>query len=302
VLHLTHLQFHSYGGDSWGNFESRAKDVMDYVNAHDNITVDMGQVTLDETTTMTADGPFEHHLCSLNHLKWANTDVELETAAGVVPYIYSPNVKVCTIQWAVGLELALFSKDMMRTFITTDHPNAGPFTRYPQVIAWLMSRAARDETMKTFKWLDRTIDATSIDSIDRELTLYEIAQMTRAGPAKALGISNTYGGLAPGMDADIAIYGLNPENMPSDPAAIEKAFARCAWLVKDGVTTIRDGEIVAEPSKRTVWVDVKVPENAQVQRDIYEHFLRHYSVKLDNYSLFEEHLHNPRVIEVNTTE
>ncbi len=302
VLHATHLQFHSYGGDSWKNFESRAPEVIDYVNSHENITIDIGQVTLDETTTMTADGPFEHHLRALNNLKWANTDVELETAAGVVPYIYSPKVKVCTIQWAVGLELALLSKDLMRTFVSTDHPNAGPFTRYPRVITWLMSRAARDATMKTFKWLEKTIDATSIDSIDRELDLYEIAQMTRAGPAKALGISNTYGGLAPGMDADIAIYPLNPENMPSDPAEIEKAFSRCAWLLKDGVVTVRDGEVLTEPAKRTVWVDVKVPENAQVQRDIYEHFLRYYSVNLDNYSLFEEHLFNPRVIEVDTTE
>ncbi|HOI13648.1 MAG TPA: amidohydrolase family protein, partial [Methanoculleus sp.] len=220
----------------------------------------------------------------------------------VVPYIYSPKVKVCTIQWAVGLELGLLAKDPMRTFVSTDHPNAGPFTRYPQVITWLMSRAARDETMKTFKWLERTIDATSIDSIDRELGLYEIAQMTRAGPAKALGVCNTYGGLAPGMDADIAVYSLNPEDMPSDPAEIEKAFARCAWLVKDGIVTVRNGEVIAEPAKRTIWVDVKVPENAQVQRDIYEHFLRHYSVKLDNYSLFEEHLFNPRVIEVDTTQ
>jgi len=142
----------------------------------------------------------------------------------------------------------------------------------------------------------------SIDGIDRELGLYEIAQMTRAGPAKALGVGNTYGGLTPGMDADIAVYALNPEDMPSDPAMIEKAFSRCAWLVKDGIVTVRDGEVVAEPAKRTVWVDVKVPEDAQVQRDIYEHFLRHYSVKLDNYSLFEEHLHNQRVIEVDTTQ
>ena len=118
-------------GTGWGDFESKAKEVMDYVNKNKAITVDTGNVTLDETTTMTADGPFEHHLHSLNHLKWANVDVEMETAAGVVPYVYDPNIKVCDIQWAIGLELALYAKDMNRTFLTTDHPNAGPFTRYP---------------------------------------------------------------------------------------------------------------------------------------------------------------------------
>ena len=80
VMHSTHLQFHSYGGTGWGDFESKAKEVMDYVNKNKAITVDLGCVTLDETTTMTADGPFEHHLHGLNHLKWVNVDVEMETA------------------------------------------------------------------------------------------------------------------------------------------------------------------------------------------------------------------------------
>ena len=189
VLHLTHTQFHSYGGDNWGNFESKAKDVIDYVNKNKNITIDTGNVTLDETTTMTADGPFEHHLTELNHLKWANVDVELETAAGVVPYIYSPNISVCAIQWAIGLELPLMAKDPMRCFITTDHPNAGPFTRYPRVFKWLMSTKAREEQINAFKHKDKVLSQTSIGELDREITLYELAQMTRAGPAKSLGLS-----------------------------------------------------------------------------------------------------------------
>ena len=183
VLHLTHTQFHSYGGENWGNFESKSKEIIDYINKHKNITIDTGNVTLDETTTMTADGPFEHHLTGLNHLKWANVDVELETAAGVVPYVYSPDIKVCAIQWAIGLELALMAKDPMRCFITTDHPNAGPFTRYPRIIKWLMSAKAREERINSFKNSDKVISATHIAGLDKELSLYELAQMTRAGPA-----------------------------------------------------------------------------------------------------------------------
>jgi len=198
VLHSTHLQFHSYGGDNWGNFESKSKEVMDYVNTQKNVTVDTGCVTLDETTTMTADGPFEHHLTELNHLKWANVDVELETAAGIVPYVYSPDIKVCEIQWAIGLELALFAKDLMRCFITTDHPNAGPFIRYPRIIKWLMSAEARKERIDTFKHSAKMVEATHLAGIERELDLYEIAMMTRAGPAKALGsVRASTAGLSP---------------------------------------------------------------------------------------------------------
>ena len=298
VMHSTHLQFHSYGGDSWANFESKAKEVMDYVNRNKAITVDTGNVTLDETTTMTADGPFEHHLHSLNHLKWVNVDVEMETAAGVVPYVYDPNIKVCDIQWAIGLELALYAKDMNRIFVTTDHPNAGPFTRYPRVIKWLMSKKAREAVLDSFKHRDKVIDATTLHTIDRELTLYEIAQMTRSGPAKCLGMSNIYGGLAPGMNADVGIFDLNYKNMPSDPEKIEKAFQRAACFVKSGEIVVKDGEVISHGHKKTVWVNVKMPENPQVKRDITQSFTKEYTVGLINYPVRDYLAPHPFVIDV----
>jgi formylmethanofuran dehydrogenase subunit A len=301
VMHATHLQFHSYGGDSWGNFESRAKEIMDLVNRSKNITIDLGCVTLDETTTMTADGPFEHHLTELNHLKWANVDVELETAAGVVPYIYSPNIVVNAIQWAIGLELALYCKDPMRCFVSTDHPNAGPFTRYPRVITWLMSRKARDAQIKAFKNSDKVVSATNIANLDREISLYELAGMTRAGPAQALGLSAGYGGLATGMNADVAIYNLNPAKMPSDPEEIEKAFSGVAYLFKDGKMVVKDGQVIDHGQKKTFWVDVKVKENKQVMHDVREKFLKFYSVNEGNYLVPDSYAPHPHVIALDAT-
>ncbi|HOX35516.1 MAG TPA: formylmethanofuran dehydrogenase subunit A, partial [Methanoregulaceae archaeon] len=301
VMHSTHLQFHSYKGTNWGDFESAAKEVMDYVNKQKNITIDTGNVTLDETTTMTADGPFEHHLHGLNHLKWFNVDVELETAAGVVPYIYDPNISVCAKQWCIGLEIALMAKDPMRCFITTDHPNAGPFTRYPRVYSWLMSKKVRDERLNTFKNADKVIGATYLANIDREITLYELAQMTRAGPAKCLGLMKDYGGLKAGMNADIAIYDINPDKFPSDGPAIEKAFGNAAYLFKDGRICVEGGKVVDMGQKKTFWVDAKVPENKQVMHDVREKFLRYYSVNENNYPVPESYAPHQHIITVDAT-
>jgi formylmethanofuran dehydrogenase subunit A len=298
VMHSTHLQFHSYKGENWGNFESGAKEVMDYVNKNKALTVDTGNVTLDETTTMTADGPFEHHLHSLNHLKWVNVDVELETAAGVVPYVYDPNIKVCDIQWAIGLELALFARDMNRIFVTTDHPNAGPFTRYPRVIKWLMSKKAREAVLDSFKHKDKVIEATHLHTLDRELTLFEIAQMTRAGPAKCLGLSSYYGGLAPGMGGDVMVLGLNYKDMPKDPEKIEAAFQRAACFIKSGEIVVKDGEVVSNGHKKTVWVNAKMPVNPQVTRDIAQSFTKDYTVDLINYVVRDYLAPHPMVIDV----
>ncbi len=303
VLHHTHIQFHSYGGTTWADFESKGPEVMDYINKNKNITCDIGFVTLDETTTMTGDGPFEHHLTALNHLKWANTDVEVECGSGIVPYVYSKDVYVCGVQWSIGLEMALLAKDHMRCHLTTDHPNAGPFTRYPRVMKWLMNQESREALLHTMKNEDKVRDRSSLSSIDRELTLYEIAMMTRAGTAKALGLADLCGGLGIGLQADIAVYPFNPETDGNDAEKIEWAFGNAVYLVKDGQIIINDSEIVSNGNKKTYWVDVTTNPNKQVERDISEMFTKYYTVTEKNYDV-EEHafMKNPFVIKVDATQ
>jgi formylmethanofuran dehydrogenase subunit A len=246
---------------------------------------------------MTADGPFEHHLSGLNHLKWANLDVELETGSGVVPFIYDPKNHVFGIQWAVGLELALLIKDPMKCFMTTDHPNAGPFTRYPVVTSWLMSKKARDAKMATLhKWVP---ERTKLASIDREMTLYEIAAMTRAGPAKSLGLGKKKGNLAPGADADIAVYNFNPKTTDATqkPEALVKALERAAYTIKGGEVVVKDGEVVSNgTTKSTIWTNADGFDNKEVVNDVVDKFLKYYSVTLNNYPVQEAYMVRPTVV------
>jgi len=197
----------------------------------------------------------------------------------------------------------LMMKDAMRCYITTDHPNAGPFTRYPRVFKWLMSTKAREAQIESFKHKDKVLSQTSIGSLDREITFYELAQMTRAGPAKSLGLSAICGGLKPGMEADVAVYNINPDKPIANPDDIEKAFSRCAAVFKSGVQVVSNGEIVNNGHKRTLWVDVKTKENAQVKRDISEKFVKYYSVTQNNYEALGHHfVPNPFAIEVDATQ
>ncbi|MEA3281907.1 MAG: hypothetical protein U9Q68_05010 [Euryarchaeota archaeon] len=41
-VYLTHAQFNSFGGTSWGDFESGTKEVIDYVNKTDFVVMDAG--------------------------------------------------------------------------------------------------------------------------------------------------------------------------------------------------------------------------------------------------------------------
>ncbi|MEM3622678.1 MAG: formylmethanofuran dehydrogenase subunit A [Candidatus Bathyarchaeia archaeon] len=289
AIHITHCQFSAFRGDDWRTLESGAEEIANYVNAHSHVTLDMGQVIFTDTTTMTADGPFQYTLYELSGNKWVNHDVETETSAGIVPFHYRRKSYVHAIQWSIGLELALLIKDSWKIFLTTDHPNGGPFTAYPKIIAWLMSRKAREATLKRIN--SRARSKSLLPSINRELNFKEIAIMTRAGQAKALGLKNK-GHLGVGADADIAIYNVNPEAI--DPSrkfrAVRKAFKKAAYTIKNGKVVVKNGEVVKHLEGATMWLDVKVSESAKISEDMQRRFRDYWTVECENYPVTENYL------------
>src|SRR4029079_13904459 len=147
----------------------------------------VGQVMFGPATTLTADGPVEYLLYSTSGRKWVNIDVELETGCGIVPYAYKEKAAVATLQWAIGLELFLLARDPWRVVLSTDHPNGGSFLSYPALIRLLMDRSARDDQLKRAN-LKLLSGSALADGLEREYTLNEIAIVTRAGPARILGL------------------------------------------------------------------------------------------------------------------
>ena len=105
--HLTHIQFHSYGGglDDENSFNSKTAALAEYVNQHPNITVDVGQVMFGETTSMTGDGPLGYYLSKVYKSKWFSSDTEMEAGCGIAPIEYKNKSLINSLQWAIGLEL-----------------------------------------------------------------------------------------------------------------------------------------------------------------------------------------------------
>jgi len=299
-IHITHTQFSSFGGDSWKNFRSEAEAVAKHVNSHPHVTIDMGQVIPGETTTMTADGPLERGLYEINHLKWLNLDVELETGGGLVPFIYSKVNLVNSVQWTIGLELALLIKDPFQVFLSTDHPNAGPFVRYPQIISWLMSRKAREEALSKFH--ADTQRRSILATLNREYTLYEIAVITRAGQALALGLSDIKGHLGINADADIAVYDLNPKEELT-PEKIEKAFSNTTYTIKGGEIVVKDGKVVQAPMGRRFWANPQTDEELEqtMLRGVSKTFARYYTVSMSNFPVQNEYLPRHNEIKIDAT-
>ncbi|MDR2624183.1 MAG: formylmethanofuran dehydrogenase subunit A [Methanobrevibacter sp.] len=300
AVHMTHIQYHSYAGTNWRDFESAASDIAKFINDNDYVTCDVGQITLDETTTMTADGPMEFDLHQLNGLKWANKDIELETASGIVPFIYSGRNSVHSVQWAIGLEMFLLVNNPWQVFLTTDSPNAGPFIRYPRVISWLMSNKRRIEMIENREVHKAVEKKSTLTTIDREYDFNEIATITRAAPAKAYGFTDR-GHLGIGANADVAVYDIKPNEI--DPSieyeAIEEGFGSAAYTFKDGRMLVKDGEVVEVVPSRTLWTNVSGLEaEEQVVLDkIMPSFNKYYTIKFENYKVNDHFVPNP--LEVN---
>ena len=269
--HFTHLQFHSYGRSPDGGWASAARDVIAYVNAHPSITGDVGQVMFGDAATLTADAPVEYLLHKSSGRKWANLDIELETGCGVVPHEYKERNAVAALQWAIGLELFLLSSDPWRVVLSTDHPNGGSFMAYPALIRLLMDRTYRDEQLARVE--PRLLAGTALaDGLSREYTLNEIAIITRAGPARILGLRSK-GHLGVGADADVTVY------VPDDDRAA--MFSTPRYVVKAGTLVVEDGELRRAPHGRRLHVRPRF--DAAITRDLASYFDRYATVRFANY-------------------
>jgi formylmethanofuran dehydrogenase subunit A len=269
--HFTHLQFHSYGGERGKSWSSAARQVAEYVNGHPDVTGDVGQVMFGDATTLTADGAVEYLLHTSTGRKWVNSDIELETGCGIVPYTYKDKAAVASLQWVVGLELFLLSTDPWRMVLSTDHPNGGSFMSYPDLIRLLMDRAYRDDKLKSVN--QKMLAGSALaDGITREYSLNEIAIITRAGPARQLGLKHK-GHLGVGADADITIY--------SRDADYAKMFSTPRYVLKAGTLVVEEGQLRRAPSGKRIFVQPGYDD--ALLRDLGKYFESYSSIRLANY-------------------
>ena len=269
--HFTHLQFHCYGGGQGKPWSSAASQVISYVNAHPEVSTDVGQVMFGPAMTITADAPVEYLLHKSSGRRWTNIDIELETGCGIVPLNYKDKAAVSALQWAIGLELFLLSQDPWRVVLSTDHPNGGSFLSYPALIQLLMDRSVRDDRLKAVN--PKLLAGSALaDGLAREYSLNEIAIVTRAGPARLLGLARK-GHLGPGADADVTIY--------SRDADLAKMFATPRYVLKQGTLIVEEGQLRWAPRGRRL--RVAPGYDPAVLPDLRRHFEAFSSVSFANY-------------------
>ena len=277
-MHLTHIQFHSYGLEGDKKFSSAAAQIAEALNKNKHITADVGQILFGQTVTASGDSMMQHlNSRFASPKKSVIMDIECDAGCGVVPFKYRDQNYVNALQWAIGLELFLTVEDPWRIFLTTDHPNGAPFTCYPHLIRLLMDKTFRDEA---FAKLNLDAQAMSnLTSINREYSLYEIATMTRAGAAKLIGL-NDRGHLGVGAGADITVY--------TDQADREAMFSKPDFVFKDGELVVKNGKVVKVTWGKTH--TAKPNFDTSVEKGLKQYFDKYHTIQLDNFKISDDEL------------
>ncbi len=281
--HITHIQFHSYGGEVGKNPTSKAREIADFVSDNPNISADVGQVMFGEATIMTGDAPLTWVLRNMTDKKWINADTECESGCGIIPFAYQEHIYTHALQWAIGLELFLLTKDPWRMVLSTDHPNGGSFENYPKLIRLLMDKEFRKE--QAAKVNQKAMANSNLLDIDREFTMYEIAIVTRAGPAKLLGLKDK-GHIGIGADADITLYDEMEDK--------EAMFNVARYVIKSGELFINNHEFCSDYKGRLLHV---APEyDNSIETKIKPFFEDYYSIQFENYAVDEHRVEGGEIV------
>ncbi len=277
-LHLTHIQFHSYGVGGDRHFDSGATRIAELLKQNPNISIDVGQVMFGATCTASGDSMRQYNGAkNADPKKWVIMDIECDAGCGVVPFRYRDKSYVHSLQWAIGLETFLLCEDPWRIFLTTDHPNGAPFYTYPHLIRLLMDRSFRKDMMQ--KVHPEALTNSTLPALDREYSLYEVAIMTRAGPARSLGLKDR-GHLGPGACADITVY--------ADDADREAMFATPKLVFKNGELIVRDGQVVKIVQGAT---HVARPQyDPAIEKPLKDYFDSYHTMRMENFRLSDQEI------------
>jgi formylmethanofuran dehydrogenase subunit A len=278
-IHLTHIQFHSYGTEGDRKFSSAAARIAEAINSTPNATCDVGQILFGQTVTASGDSMSQHRNSALaSPKKYVVMDIECDAGCGVLPFKYRDKNFVNALQWAIGLEIFLMVNDPWRVFLTTDHPNGAPFTSYPHLIRLLMDRSFRKERLDLINPDARALSV--LGTLDREYSLYEIATLTRAAPARLLGIPDI-GHLGAGARADVTVY--------RDEADREQMFSAPEYVFKDGEVVVQHGKVVKVTWGR--YHTVRPEYDRGIEGRLADHFASYHTMRSSQLVISDDEMH-----------
>lgn len=191
-------------------------------------------------------------------------------------HLKKDNLEHC-ILWLNGLNLALGIKDKWKMQFSINFPNYAHLTDIPEIFSWLLNKKIREKFMETM------LSDFKRDNVLNEnnyiLSYNDLIILTRASPAKSLGLGDIKGNLGVGADADINILSKNLQDL--DPLIqidqVKKTFSDVEIVIKNGAVVKKGEKINYNHNGKIYWSkgtvnNIDYPKIMKKKREFYKKF------------------------------
>ena len=281
IFHLAHASAYNIDGNNM--------ELINSLNENQNIDLDLGFIGFNQINPLiTSDRRLINSLMESdneNPHKLIASAVEFEgDSFATFRSFEKKNEKDCNM-WANAIDLALSIKNKWQLQLTVNFPNYAHINDIPEIATWITSKKAREEFMAGMN--KNFLSNNSLQNLDGSLTFNDFVILTRASPAKSLGLGVIKGNLGSGADADVNILNidLNNTDISKEPEKLKEALENIDYVIKAGNVVKNQEKIDLSSQGKIFWTTGKTikEENAALtmkkKKGFYE---KYYSIFYDS--------------------
>ncbi len=280
IFHLAHGNSYNIDGDN--------NNLIDLLNRSKTIDLDLGFITFDDLNPIiTSDRRFINNLMN-NHdnnpNKIIKNAIELEGDTFESFRRFSKLNYLHCILWSNSIELALNIKNKWQIQLSLNFPHYSHVNKIPDIATWLLSKNARQDFMKEMN--NEFLGDSLLYNSDKILDFKDYVIITRASPAKSLGISQYKGSFSEGADGDLNILDINLEEIDIEKnyEILKKALYNLNYVIKNGIIIKKKEDIDLNNDGLIYWTEGEIvnedKENFLIKK--IEFYQKYYSSFYDS--------------------
>ncbi|MFX1365400.1 MAG: amidohydrolase family protein [Promethearchaeota archaeon] len=254
IFHIAHANSYNYDGNN--------QDLIKFLNENQNFDIDVSFIGFDKINpVITSDRRLINWILTEdindNPNKLISSAVEFEGDSFVFFRNFEKSdLRDCNL-WANALDLALNVNHKFQISLSLNFPNYANISDIPEIATWLLSKDARENFMKDMN--NDFLKNNPLTTSDKELNFSEFICITRASPAKSLGLANIKGNLGLSADADLNIIDININeiDISQNYEAIKKALKNIDYVIKAGKIVKKQNSIDLSHKGSIFWSNGK---------------------------------------------
>ena len=255
IFHLAHASSYNINGEN--------SEIIRFFNENQHFDLDLGCLGFNKINPLiTSDRRLINSLSkSENNYNIIRSAIELEGDAFATHRMFDKNIKKDCIIWSNAIDLALNIKNKYQVQFSINYPNYANITDVPEISTWLLSEQARGKFIETMDPSYKAI--TNLLNIPKSLSFNEFVIMTRASPARSLGLNKIKGHLGNGADGDMNILDMNASDLDlnKDWESLKKSLKSIEYVIKKGEIIKKNDEINLNKEGKIIWTKGNAPDD-----------------------------------------